>query len=334
MNRPGTPDFLKFNWERHTPQVNLTQAEVAAAVSAFTTQAIESYALLSSGCANSNYKISLANGEVVILRVYTRDPRAIKREARIHQLVQDTLPVPRFLSTFDECKILPLPFAFIEYVDGILFRDLILQNDLEAIKTCAYQAGQFLQHMAAIQFDTAGFFNDDLSIRPFAKDQNFISLINSQLANPEVIGLLGKELVTQLHTITQQYHAIIAELSNHKNLTHADYDPTNMLVVKDKLGWRISGILDWEFALSSTYYIDIGLMLRYAHKLPECFQASFIQGIQEDNSQLLSHDWEKRAKLADIVSLLSFFESNPIHKRPVMYQDIKDLLRTTCEFMI
>ena len=122
---------------------------------------------------------------------------------------------------------------------------------------------------------------------------------------------------------------MFTEISQHKNLTHADYDPSNILVKRENNEWKVAAILDWEFALSSTYYMDIGLMLRYAHKLPNYFQASFVQGIKDSNPLLLNQDWEVRAKLVDIVCLLS----NPRSKRPNMFNDIKKLLIHTCQFL-
>ncbi|MEN8237199.1 MAG: phosphotransferase, partial [Pseudomonadota bacterium] len=168
---------------------------------------------------------------------------------------------------------------------------------------------------------------------PFTDAQKFSAYIAAQLHNAVITEPLGDQLVHQLMDIAGSSHEILSELASHRNLTHADYDPANILVCKDGEEWKISGILDWEFALSSTYYMDIGLMLRYAHRLPKCFQDSFVRGIQEGNPQLLSSDWEVRAKLIDLVCLLSLCAANPPDKRPQMYGDIKNLLQRTCEFL-
>ncbi len=56
------------------------------------------------------------------------------------------------------------------------------------------------------------------------------------------------------------------------NLTHADFDPSNMLVKKINGHYQISAIFDWEFAFSGTYLFDVGLFFRYSYRLPEIYE--------------------------------------------------------------
>lgn len=330
MPKKTTPDVLKLNWERGGSFVKLSQKEVESALADYTSHKLSSFELLSKGCMNTNYKITLSNNTTVVLRVYTRDPGCLSREHSVHELIQEKVPVPRFLHRNKDNQIIPHPFAIIEYAEGILFRDLILEGPQKAIDSCSYQAGMILTQMASFQFKEAGFFEDDLKIKPFEKE-DFFNYIASALSNPHIVDYFGQELTKKLLTSIEKYHPIINEISQHKNLTHADYDPANILVKKGNNEWQISAILDWEFALSSTYYMDIGLMLRFAHHLPSPFQNSFIQGIHEANPSLLAPDWEIRAKLVDLLSLLSLCLSNSPHSRPRMFKNIKELLIHTSQ---
>lgn len=323
-------NILKLNWERGVAPAPLSQQEVENAVADYTSQRVVSFDLFSKGCANSNFEIRLIDKTICVLRVYTRDPKSLCQEYHIHQLIQDKVPVPRFLHVNHECKIIPYPFAIMEYAEGCLFRDVIIEGNKDAITSCSYQAGKISAQIASFQFEKAGFFESDLTVKSFGKGETFSHFIYAFLSNPHIVLAFGNELIERIHALIDKHQALIDEISHHSNLTHADYDPSNILVKREKNGWKISAILDWEFALSSTIYMDIGLMLRYAHKLPPFFQNSFIQGIKDSNPSLLDQNWEVRAKLVDILCLLSLCASSSFQKRPIMFEDIKALFIHTC----
>ncbi len=112
---------------------------------------------------------------------------------------------------------------------------------------------------------------------------------------------------------------------NNANLTHADYDPANILVRQIGDKWKIAAILDWEFALASTYLLDMGMMLRYSHRLPDYYEESFIAGIQSKGFQLPSQ-WKKQAKLMDLLCLLQLTQFNPVAERPNLNRDVVSLI--------
>nr|BFE70411.1 hypothetical protein GCM10020092_037120 [Actinoplanes digitatis] len=52
-------------------------------------------------------------------------------------------------------------------------------------------------------------------------------------------------------------------LRGSRRLVHADFNPKNLLVGRDDDGhWRVTAVLDWEFAFSSAPLFDVGNMLR------------------------------------------------------------------------
>ena len=115
------------------------------------------------------------------------------------------------------------------------------------------------------------------------------------------------------------------------NLTHADYDPANMLVKMVNGEYKIAAILDWEFSFAGTYLLDIGTMLRYAHKLPICYEKNFIKGIESLGSPLPSK-WKKKAKLMDLLCLLQLIHSNPLAERPKLNRDVVSLIADTVKY--
>ncbi len=55
--------------------------------------------------------------------------------------------------------------------------------------------------------------------------------------------------------------------------------------------WKVSAILDWEFAFSGSMLWDVANMLRYAHQVPANFEKAFISGLVQSGITL-PKDWK------------------------------------------
>jgi hypothetical protein len=97
--------------------------------------------------------------------------------------------------------------------------------------------------------------------------------------------------------------------------------------------WQISRILDWEFAFAGTYFLDMGQMLRYSHKLPLCYESSFLDGIRAGGLKLVP-SWKCRAKIMDLLCLLQLAHSNPKNSRPILNSDVKELITNTVDYWV
>lgn len=322
--------ILKLHWERLTTHVDIDNEIAKKLLLLFTQDAIAEVRLLSEGCANTNYKVSfLTSRPPVMLRIYVRERSALEREIALHNLVLGTVPVPRFLFSDERCAIFPHPYAIIEWIDGILMRELILRGNEQAIAECAFEAGLYLSKLRAIRFAKGGFFQDKLKVRPFTPDERYEPFVRSMLEDKAVKTSLG----AKLHQAAQQFFADNLDLipqEDNANLTHGDYDPANMLVKEVNGHWHIAAILDWEFSFAGTYLLDIGLMLRYSHKLPNCYEKNFILGI-ESTGEALPSSWKKKAKLMDLMCLLQLAHYNPPNQRPNLNRDVVALIKNTLE---
>jgi hypothetical protein len=74
--------------------------------------------------------------------------------------------------------------------------------------------------------------------------------------------------------------------------------------------------------------LDIGMMLRYSHKLPPCYESGFISGITKTGPPLPS-EWKKQAKLMDLLCLLQLVHCNPFAERTKMNRDVVSLISDT-----
>ena len=320
--------LLKIHWERFKAHVALDIATAARLLAPYTTITIAKLTLLSEGCANTNYKVTFSNHDTpVVIRIYVREQSALAREAVLHHRVAPFIPVAKHLYTDDTCTHFPYAYAVMEWIDGKLMRDIILTQNEKAIADCAFDAGQYLNQLRSIRFAQGGFFEDNLRIRPFHPDEEYFPYVMMLLEDNIVRSSLGETLRKAVLQLVTENHFILPDI-NEANLTHSDYDPANMLAKQMGDTWKIAAILDWEFAFAGTYLLDIGLMLRYSHKLPDCYEKNFIKGIETSGSPLPAN-WKKQAKLMDLLCLLQLTHYNPVEERPNTNKDVVSLIAYT-----
>lgn len=320
--------ILKSHWERFKAHVDLDIVTATQLLTPYTSDIIDKLFLLSEGCANTNYKVTFKNNRPpVVIRIYMREKAALPREIAIHKLVADKIPVPAHLYSNDQCTDYPYPYAIMEWVEGILMREVILKKNEEAIVACAYEAGLYLNIMRQLTFSHGGFFQNGLTIQPFNNEEHYLPYVLNLLKDKSVKESLGNNLLNAVLYLVNDNVTLLPDDSN-GNLTHADYDPANILVTQVDDKWKIAAILDWEFAYAGTYLLDIGMALRYSHKIPDYYENSFIAGIQAHGFQL-PDKWKKQAKLMDLLCLLQLIHYNPVTERPKLNRDVVSLITDT-----
>lgn len=321
--------ILKANWERYRHHVPLSRSQIRILVAPVCIDIITDVNILSGGCANTNYKIQFENEAPLVLRIYTRDASALDRERDIHRLLEGKIPIARMLFADESQKNLNYPFAILSHVDGILLRDLIFAGDNEAISSCYFQAGELLAILSTFTFLEGGFFEKNLHIRPFSQKEAYLNLALSLLKSSTIKRDFGLELIKRVRMLIMSAEHYLPKNTT-AFLTHGDFDPSNIKVINANGSWHISGILDWEFAYAGTYFLDIGLMVRYSHKLPSSYETAFINGIRQGGLEL-SFSWKRHAKLMDLLCLLQLAHSNPKHKRPIINSNVRELISNTLD---
>ena len=106
---------------------------------------------------------------------------------------------------------------------------------------------------------------------------------------------------------------------------HADFDPANILVAKLDGKWKISAILDWEFAYSGSWLNDVANILRYSHQMPETFKTSFLKGL-EDNNLKLPKNWQSITNQYTLASLLDSMTRHDLEICPNIKADLCELI--------
>lgn len=128
-------------------------------------------------------------------------------------------------------------------------------------------------------------------------------------------------IVLKIYQHLERYDFLFPDhTENH--LVHADYDPANILVQHIQGEWKISAILDWEFAFSGSTLCDVANMLRYAHHMPTEFEEAFIQGLQNGGVQL-AENWRITMCLLNLLALLDCLTRSPTDNRPNQCSDFR-----------
>lgn len=320
--------ILKIHWERFKAHVDLDISTASRLLEPFTTDDVGELLLLSEGCANTNYKVVFKNNRTpIVIRIYMRDKTALPREVAIHQLVADQIPIAKHLYFDDSCKVYSYPYSIMEWVDGKLLREIILTKNEKAITKSVFEVGQYLNVLRQIKFSHGGFFQENLQIRPFDKEEEYLPYVLNLLQDKVVKSDLDSNLHNAVSKLVKNHSKLLSH-EDEANLTHADYDPANIMVREINGEWCIAAILDWEFAYAGTYLLDMGMMLRYSHKLPNFYEDSFINGIQSQGFTLPT-GWKKQAKLMDLLCLLQLVHYNPVSERPKMNRDVVSLIADT-----
>lgn len=247
---------------------------------------VENYSvsLLSGGACNSNYLVSTKVGERFVCRIHNRGNPYV--EKMITDKVKDVIPTPEYLWIGDGVSVL-------SYVEGEHFKPT---------RSLMRQAGEFIGRMQTIKFDRSGEFLPSGKIKPFDGWPSYCEGISMMLENERVRSILEERTISNIRRLLKKYTSVFACFDLGKALVHGDFKPDNILVSERE----IVGVLDWEFAHSGCFYMDVGNLLR---EMPPESEDDLKFGLIEGGIDLPS-DWRLYSLLIDLVSHLEFLSSN------------------------
>lgn len=314
---------FKQNWEKTDQHYSISPQTIEGMVAlAFPQSKLISHEVISGGCANLNIKITLQDKkQPYILRVYLRDKDAAYVEQKLGEILKDKVPIPQiyFVGDVDEYR-----FAIAEFMSGITLRDLLLGDEVYDMEQLMEEAGKILAKIQTVKFPCSGFFGKDLSIQDPITNTGYVDYAKECLKHPTVIDTLGQDVILKISTVLERYASLFPD-ETQTHLLHGDYDPANLLVDRANGRWKISCVLDWEFAFSGSPLQDVANMLRYAHHMPKIYETSFITGLQNGGVNL-PEDWRLRIDLLNLIALLDPPDCLDRIQRPNRCADICELI--------
>lgn len=313
---------FKVNWEKASAQHQLSQETIAGMVQqAFSDKQLVSYEIIAGGCVNVNVSIMLSGEKKpFILRVYLRDKEAAYREKKLGELIGATVPIPQtyYIGDTQEYR-----FAFVESMPGVSLRDLLLGDNFHDTVAVMHEVGVVLGNISAYTFSKSGFFYKDLNSIE-SPDESLVVYAKASLESAVVVAQLNTHLIARISKLFDRYGYLLFAIEG-QGLVHGDFDPANIFVDNTDGVWRVSAILDWEFAFSGSPLWDIANMLRYAHKMPSSFEHLFIEGCVSSGI-VFPKNWQTSIHLLNVLSLLDCLKRSDCQTSPDRCADIRELI--------
>jgi aminoglycoside phosphotransferase (APT) family kinase protein len=279
----------KIKWARMAPAIPLSIGAITQMLEPWLAgREITDADLMAGGLVNRNFLLRL-NGRPreCVLRIYDRDPSACAKEAAVLGLIGREVPVPRVLFVEDAPESGP-PFAVLSVIDGISLRTLRSFGDDAPVAEAAFDAGRVLATLARYP-------------GPPTKYESAIGLIERFVAAPLFGERVAPEMRRDMISLAERWQPRLNESAG-ECLVHGDFNSPNIFVKQGGDGWRVSGILDWEFALNASPYCDIGNFLRYHRRDRPRYEPSFSAGLR-DGGASLPPDWLMLARVTDLPAL-------------------------------
>ncbi len=305
-------------WPRRQPVLRLDRAAIQGLIRLPVREA----ALLDGGLRNTNYRLRLL-GELapVVLRLYTADPMACRREVALMRLVDGRVPVPRVLDAKPEADP---PWALVEWMEGTRFDQLLDRASPAEVEQGCRSAGAVLAAIHRFAFPAPGFLGPTLQIAA-PMGESWLTGVEAFFASDPAQRLVGPELADRLVQLVRREGWRLDTVWGQSSLVHADYKPWNLLAQPTASGWTVGAVLDWEFALAGPRLYDVGVFLRYRDRMPGAYAGGFVDGYRAAGGSL-PPDVLDRARLIDLVSLGMFLEHDPDAQ---IVRDVRPLLHAT-----
>ncbi|MBL4844170.1 MAG: phosphotransferase [Planctomycetes bacterium] len=306
--------------ERRTELIELAFEQLSALLSVLEPGAkLQAAELLSGGRANTNYRLTLSDGGLRVVRLVHRDPVTAGKEALVLEELAGTLPLPRLLGRAPAGTAgVPAPALLLEHLPGLTLEDALLEDHLDAsaARSLGESLGRALAAIHARRFPSGGDLvagADGLEVSAWSFPGevtgvgSYVSYCLDQTPAGERLGALKERVRTYFSAGLERWP------DEGACLVHGDFKPCNLFVDEVAGSWELSGVLDWEFAHAGSAYSDYGnLFRRRTPSLPAGFEEAFLVGLAA-SGVVPPSDWALRRAHLDLTSALEFLSSEADH---------------------
>ncbi|HEY3503923.1 MAG TPA: phosphotransferase [Actinocatenispora sp.] len=293
------------------PDGSFTAAELAA-VSARLGRDIVGTRLLTGGYRNVNVLATAGPDRYVLRRC--ADPAACAVEAAVAVRLRDTaVPVPEVVLADPGGALLGDPLLVSRFAPGTPGDRVLATGDAADALGLARAMGETLAAVGAVRFAEPGFLGADLVPTGGPVATGLVAYAERELAGGNAGATFDDAELAALHALVAREAHLVETVAGQAHLVHGDYNPKNVLAEPAGGGWRISAVLDWEFALAATPLFDVGNALRFAAERPAGFEPAFTAGYERAGGTL-PPDWRRISRAVDLFALIQFLSRPPEHR--------------------
>ena len=276
---------------------------------AFPGHALRSCTVLTGGLMHEMYRVELEGLEdPLVLRLYSGDAAACQKEVDLHHLVAGRVPVPEILYAATSEAAGMAPHVVMRWVKGLTFRQLKARHNPTEIAEAAYSIGETLAGIGSFEFPAPGRFGAGMTVAaPLLKPEHGAAkFVESCLDSPQTERRLDARLRDRVRDYIWRWAPAMAHLGEQRRLVHSDFGGPNLLVDRVDGRWRVSGVIDWEFAFSGPSLVDVGHMMRYERRGRPNVEPWFSEGFLAAGGTLPA-GWCDLARAVDLMALCEFF---------------------------
>jgi aminoglycoside phosphotransferase (APT) family kinase protein len=268
---------------------------------------------LTGGYSNENIQIVVDNGGSYVLRRYRRG-NACAVESALAVRLAGVVPVAAPVAADPGGAVAGEPVLLSVFMPGRPVSELLPRLDPGEAADLGRSVGQTLAAAGTVVLSAPGFFGGgDLEPGPPGADPvtGLPEFVERCLAEGNAAGHLSPAEQDGLRRLAERAAPGLATLRDQRRLVHADFNPKNMLAERRDGRWRLTALLDWEYAFSSSPMFDVGNLLRHPH--PAGFAAGFLAGFTAHGGDL-PPDWLRLSRGLDLYSLAELLTRPPGHR--------------------
>lgn len=311
---------MEYDWERTFPFLKISKSVAENLFEGILDrEKINNVIAIDEGCRTTNYIIE--TDEITkryILKIFFSTEQNYKKEIKLFSKLrrEGITPVPKIYRVSKHESIEGRDYAIYEYKQGKTLGQAIGEGYI-VTEEFVREVAKYLAMIHKYKFRKAGFLNENLNLEievpPLVSWYEMFMGANARKR-------LGKDIVDKIEEVVKENKKILLQLDKDIRLVHGDFQGTNILVKDNKL----SGILDWEFAMAGHPIADIGQFFRYEKYFNNNLIEAFEDEYNKNSDCKLMEDWYKISKLRDLTNLIQLINAN--EDMPNKYGNIKALV--------
>lgn len=229
--------------------------------------------------------------DCLVLRIYSRDPNACRKELNILRSALGHLPVPEIVDFQEDGDEDIGPYVLYRHCEGITFQELKSNGRSQDMAEAAYAIGKALAIVGTISIPQSSRENIDACRRaPY-----------EFLCSPIRERRLGQWETDRLRNFVFYWLPRIRSVYDDRVLVHGDFNNRNTIIKRDGDHWIVSGILDWELAFSGSPLWDAARFICFERKGRPCREPHFSMGFHEGGG-VLPREWRAFSRALNVVS--------------------------------